>query len=259
MGSVPWVEVNEARTLGGLRLVVSKGIPNPWSEGAKALFDVKKIPWTPVPQRVMGANTELGEWTGQTSAPVAIYGDEAPRTTWSAILHLAERLQPEPALIPRDPEERARMFGYLHELCGEMGFGWCRRLHFTHATLRGGTPLQVVGEYVGGRYGYGIHPPEVIEARMLELLALFGSVLRRQYDAGRPFFVGDRLSALDLYWSAFVALIRPLPVEVCPMYEESRQFYTTRNDVLLEVIDPVLIEHRDRIYREYLPMPLRLR
>jgi len=103
MGSVPWVEVNEARKLGGLRLVVSKGIPNPWSEGAKALFDVKKIPWTPVPQRVMGANTELGEWTGQTSAPVAIYDDEPPRTTWSARTNASgsashgSRLSTEPA------------------------------------------------------------------------------------------------------------------------------------------------------------------
>ena len=66
--AMPWVEVNEARTLPGLRLVVSKGIPNPWSEGAKALFDVKKIPWIPVPQRVMGDNSALADWTGQTSA-----------------------------------------------------------------------------------------------------------------------------------------------------------------------------------------------
>ncbi len=257
--ATPWVEVHEARKLGGLRLVVSKGIPNPWSEGAKALFDVKKVPWTPVPQRVMGANTELGEWTGQTSAPVAIYDDEPPRTTWSAILHLAERLAPEPALIPADPEERARMFGYLHELCGELGFGWCRRLHFTHAVLQDGSPLGVVGEYVGGRYGYGLQPPEVIEARLFDLLHLFGKALRRQYDAGRPFFIGDRLSALDLYWSTFAALIQPLPADVCPMYEESRQFYSTNNAPLLARMDALLLQHRDRIYREHLPMPLRLR
>ena len=257
--AMPWVEVNEARKLGGLRLVVTKGIPNPWSEGAKALFDVKRIPWTPVPQRVMGANAELGEWTGQTSAPVAIFGDEPPRTTWSAILHLAERLAPAPALIPADVEERARMFGYLHELCGELGFGWCRRLHFTHAVLQNGSPLHAVGEYIGGRYGYGLLPPEVIEARMLALARLFAGVLRRQYDAGRPFFIGNHLSALDLYWATFATLIQPLPPEVCPMYEESRQLYTLTDPALLAQIDPLLLEHRDRIYREHLPMPLRLR
>jgi glutathione S-transferase len=259
MTKLPWVEVDEARTLPGLRLVVSKGIPNPWSEGAKALFDVKKIPWTPVPQRVMGDNSALGEWTGQTSAPVAILDDEPPRTTWSAILHLAERLAPEPALIPADPEERTRMFGYLHELCGELGFGWCRRLQMAHAVLTNGSPLGPIGEYVGGRYGYGVHGQEYVERRLRDLLGLFAIQLRRQYDAGRPYFIGTRLSALDLYWSAFATLIQPLPADVCPMYEESRRFYTMTDPTWLALVDPLLLEHRDRIYREHLPMPLRLR
>ena len=256
---VPWVEVNDARRLPGLRLVVSKGIPNPWSEGAKALFDVKKVAWTPVPQRVMGDNSALLDWTGQTSAPVAVLDDEPPRTTWSANLHLAERLAPEPALIPADPEERTRMFGYFHELCGELGFGWCRRLQMTHGVLTNGSPLQVVGEYVGGRYGYGQYPQEVVERRLTDLLRLFATQLRRQYDAGQPFFIGADLTALDLYWSTFATLIQPLPPEVCPMYEESRQFYTMTDPAWLARVDPLLLEHRDRIYREYLPMPLRLR
>jgi hypothetical protein len=257
--AMPWVEVNEARTLPGLRLIVTKGIPNPWSEGAKAVFDVKKIPWIPVPQRVMAPNTEIQEWTGQTSAPAAIYDDEPPRTTWSAILQLAERLVPEPALIPRDPDERARMFGYLHELCGELGFGWCRRLQFAHAVITNGSPLRPIGEYIAGRYGYGLQSPVEIEARVRELLRLFAAPLRRQYDAGRPFFLGDRLTALDLYWATFATLIRPLPPEVCPMYEQSRELYTLTDPTLLALVDPLLLEHRDRIYREYLTLPLRLR
>ncbi|TMA81278.1 MAG: hypothetical protein E6J72_06005 [Deltaproteobacteria bacterium] len=257
--AMPWVEVNEARTLPGLRLVVSKGIPNPWSEGAKALFDVKKIPWIPVPQRVMGDNSALADWTGQTSAPVAILDDEPPRTTWSAILYLAERLAPEPALIPAGAEERARMFGYLHELCGELGFGWCRRLQMAHTVLTNGSPLRAVGEYVGARYGYGLQTPQEIEQRLEDLLRLFATQLRRQYDAGHPFFIGTRLSALDLYWSTFATLIEPLRPEMCPMYEESRHFYTMSDPAWLARVDPLLLEHRDRIYRDHLPMPLRLR
>jgi glutathione S-transferase len=256
---MPWVEVNEARALPGLRLIVTKGIPNPWSEGAKAVFDVKKIPWIPVPQRVMGANAEIGDWTGQTSAPVAVFNDEPPRTTWSGILHLAERLAPEPALIPRDPAERAQMFGYLHELCGELGFGWCRRLHFAHAVMQNDSPLRPVGEYIAGRYGYGLQAPSEIEARVRELLHLFATQVRGQYAHGRPFFVGDTLTALDLYWATFATLIQPLPADVCPMYEESRQLYTLTDPDLLALVDPILLEHRDRIYRDYLTLPLRLR
>ncbi len=94
---------------------------------------------------------------------------------------------------------------------------------------------------------------------MLARRRLFARVLRRQYDAGRPFFVGDRLTALDLYWATFATLIQPLPAEVCPMYEESRLLYTLTDPALLAQVDPLLLEHRDRVYREYLPMPLRLR
>jgi glutathione S-transferase len=258
--AMAWVEVNEARELPGLRLVVTKGIPNPWSEAAKAVFDVKGIPWIAVPQRVMGANAELADWTGQTSAPVAMFNDEPPRTTWSSIVHLAERLAPEPALIPRDADERARMFGYLHELSGELGFGWCRRLHFAHAVMQNGSSLlRPVGEYIAGRYGYGLQSPAEIAARVRELLCLFATQLRGQYAQGRPFFIGDGLTALDLYWATFVALIQPLPAEMCPMYEESRQLYTLTDPDLLALVDPILLEHRDRIYRDHLTLPLRLR
>jgi hypothetical protein len=77
--------------------------------------------------------------------------------------------------------------------------------------------------------------------------------------SGHPFFIGPCLTTLDLYWSTFATLIRPLPADVCAMYEESRQFYTMTDPEWLARVDPLLLEHRDRIYREYLPMPLRLR
>ena len=44
-----FVEVTEARTLSGLRLVLSLGVPGPWSEAAKGILYVKKIPYVPRP------------------------------------------------------------------------------------------------------------------------------------------------------------------------------------------------------------------
>ena len=41
---------------------------------------------------------------------------------------LAERLAPAPALLPADPASRALALGLAHELCGEAGLGWSRRL-----------------------------------------------------------------------------------------------------------------------------------
>jgi hypothetical protein len=56
----------------------------------------------------------LYEWTAQRSAPVAIWNDERPRSTWIEQLYLAERLQPFPALIPASIADRALMFGYAN-------------------------------------------------------------------------------------------------------------------------------------------------
>lgn len=252
-----WVKVRDAVDLPGLRLVLSQGVPNPWSEAAKGVFEVKKIPFVRVIQTVMGKNAALQEWTGQTSAPVAVYEDEKPRTTWSETLLLAERLAPEPALLPRDPEERALAFGLLHEIAGQLGFGWCRRMHFTHAALNDPQAgLQPVGDYVGGRYGYEWADQALVRKRVDELLAMFAARLHRQRQLGSPYYLGDQLTAVDIYWATFAALLQPLPPDLCPMHELSRAFYTLRNEEFRP--DPILFEHRDRIYRDHLTLPIAL-
>jgi glutathione S-transferase len=254
-----WVDVEEARTLPGLRLVLTRNIPNPWAEGAKALFDVKRIPYVAVTQRVMGPNDELQAWTGQASAPVAAYEDEPPRTVWTQILHLAERLAPEPSLIPADAEERARMFGLLHELMGEQGLAWCRRLQMARPqSADPAAPLHAVGTYLEGRYGGAWTAPEVVDRRVDELLAMFAGILRRQYARGAKFFLGDRLSALDCYGATVMALVEPLAPAVCPMMDASRVLYTMAPPQRAAV-DTILLEHRDRIYGEYLTLPVQLK
>jgi glutathione S-transferase len=251
-----WVEVPEARAMSGLRLVLTKRIPNPWAESAKALFHVKKIPYVRVAQRPGMPNDDLVTWTGQRSAPVAAWNDERPRSGWSDIVLLAERIAPDPPLVPREPELRARMFGLLHELCAEQGFGWCRRMMFALSTLKG--PDSFVGEFITTAYGAGTPQPERLRARVAELLDLFALVLRAQRAAGKRFFIGDSLSALDLYWAGFAALVEPLPPEQCDMLAQFRGLYTLHDGELRARVDPILMEHRDRIYADYLPLPIQL-
>ena len=77
-----WIEVSEARAMDGLRLVLTKRIPNPWAESAKSLFVVKKVPFPRVVQRPGMPNEELVVWSGQRSAPVVAWNDERPRNGW---------------------------------------------------------------------------------------------------------------------------------------------------------------------------------
>src|SRR4029434_851808 len=85
--------------MSGLRLILgAHTIPGPWREACKGLFYVKKVPYVAVASAGEdGSHRELRDWTAQSSAPVAIWNDERPRSTWIEQLYLAERLQPAPA------------------------------------------------------------------------------------------------------------------------------------------------------------------
>ncbi len=252
-----YVEVEEARRLPGLRLVLTAGVPGPWSEAAKAVFHVKKLPFVKVRQEGGGENRALAEWTGQTSAPVAIWNDEPPRTTSLEILHLAERLAPEPRLLPADPEGRAHVLGTCLEIIGEMGLGWCRRLMMLDAVVarvpEGQSPPESIHRLCV-KYGYSRAAAAAAPARVAAILFM---LTRGLAAAGRDgFLCGDRLSAADLYWATFAALVAPLPHDVCPMPDYMRVMYTATDPNLLAALDPALLAHRDRIYRDHLELPL---
>jgi hypothetical protein len=144
--------VDEAIAADGLRMVVVGGVPSPWGESAKGIFHVKGLDWLAV--RLDYKNEVLARWAGQQSGPVAIYQQEQPRDGWAAILLLAERLASGPPLLPTDPEARAWTLGLSHEILGEEGLAWTRRLQLVHAGLQepGGFPSRVA-TYIGKKYG----------------------------------------------------------------------------------------------------------
>jgi glutathione S-transferase len=254
-----YVDVAEARTRDGMRLVLTAGVPGPWSEAAKAVLHVKGIPYVRVRQEGGGENRELLEWTGQTSAPVAVWNDEPPRTTSREILSLAERIAPEPALLPADSAERVLVLGICDEIHGELGFGWCRRLMIFHALF---SQVPISDPSVAGiarmarKYGYEASSADRTRARCLGILRMLAARLEAQRRAGSPFLVGDRLSAADLYWATFAAMIEPLPPELCPMPDYVRQAYHATDPELRAAAGALLLPHRDRIYRDFLELPV---
>src|SRR5262245_2383787 len=251
----------EAKTMSGLRLILgAHTIPGPWREACKGIFYVKKIPYTPVASAGQdGSDRELREWTAQTSAPVAIWNDERPRSTWIEQLFLAERLQPNPPLIPANIEDRVSMFGYINEIAGQNGFAWSKRLTMIHGTVTNPKTDDATRAFwlkFGTKYGYSAEAAEAAPTRMVEVLRFLGTRLDQQKAQGSKFFIGNQLSALDIYWAAFTALIQPLPPELCPMATAFRAFYTEKNPTVTSAVSPALLEHRDFIYREYLELPI---
>jgi glutathione S-transferase len=256
-----YVEVEQAVGLTDLRVVLSPGVPGPWSEAAKGILYVKEIPYTKVRQEIGGENVPLLRWTVQTTAPVFVYENERPRSLWNDQLYLAERLAPDPPLIPATPEQRALMFGLSNELCGENGFGWSRRLMMLHAILSNPNPPSGAGysyeqwERLGSKYGYSPASAHAALRRVAEIVRALVTQLDSQRGRSR-FFIGDRLSALDIYWAAFATLIQPLPDNLCQMDPGLRRAYTCADPIVMKAISPQLMEHRDFIYQEYLELPL---
>jgi len=252
-----YTSVEEARKRHGLRMVVVGNVPSPWGEAAKGILHIKGIEWAAV--RLIYDSEALKEWAGQRSGPVAIYEDEKPRAGWAEILLLAERLAPTPSLLPADPAERALAFGISHEICGEAGLGWSRRLQLIHAGMQkaGGFPEQTA-KYLGRKYGYRPETGAVAASRVAALLHMLGARLKSQQERGSRCYVGNSLTAVDVYSAAFMALFRPLPQEQCAMSASTRAAFETRDAQTEAALDPVLLGHRDMMYAKYLELPLSL-
>jgi glutathione S-transferase len=259
VSALEYVDVARARALPGLRLVLTRDGPGPWSEAAKYFFQAKRAKFTPVAQIAGTEDPELLAWTGQTSAPAAALDADPPVSRMDEILLLAERVAPVPALLPADARGRAWTFGLCRELTGRDGLGWSRRLMLLGANLARQKPGPARDQSLHFARKFG-HSPEAAArapARVVQILELLAAELRAQRARGSRYLVGDSLSAADLTWAAFAAMFAPLPHELCPMSEGLRRMYTATDPVLLAALDPLLLEHRDFVYARHLELPLR--
>ena len=253
-----YIDVEQARKMPGLRVVLTPGVPGPWSESAKGILHVKKLNYVKARQEILGANVALIQWSAQATAPVAAFDDDPPRSTWIEQLFLFERLAPEPRLIPRDFDQRTMMFGLANEICGEQGFGWNKRNIMVRDHTKPGMDAKVVDFFgkLGRKYGYTVEDGKNAPARCAEILTRLASRLEEQRKKGSKFFIGDGLTALDIYWACFAALIKPLSDAECPMPPEFRALYTNTDPVVAAAAVPILFEHRDFIYKNFLELPV---
>jgi hypothetical protein len=253
-----FVEVDEARQTRGLRMAVLGGIPSPWSEAAKGVFDVKEIDYLAV--RFSARDEKVRDWTKSHNAPVVMFDDELPRTGWAEILALAERLGGRLSLIPDDGERRVRLFGLAHELLGEGGILWSARLMLVHAGLttdgRSGFPARAA-TYLGNKYGYAPERLAPARERVLRGLRLLSETMEASRRGGSHYLLGE-LSALDVYVAAALGVLAPLSPDVCPMVPAMRQAFESIEPAVRAAVSRQLIEHRDFMYERHLTFPISL-
>jgi len=253
------IDIEQARRASGLRIVTLAMVPSPWGEALKGILHIKQLPHARVGHVFGSPTTTLQEWTAQDSFPIIAWNDERPRTTWIDQLNLAERLAPTPRLIPERIEDRILMFGYCNELCGENGIGWTERLRGVHEQLTkaDGDPAGV-SAYLGKKYGYSPEIGKRATQRVASGIEALAKRLQEQKARGSRFFIGDSLSAMDVYWAAFSNAMKPLAPELCPMLPMIREMFTTTEPSIVAATKTILIEHRDFIFKNYLELPVDL-
>ncbi|MEM7541143.1 MAG: hypothetical protein AAF384_06090 [Pseudomonadota bacterium] len=247
-----YVDINEAIKADGLRIVIVKAMPSAWGVAAKAMVEFKDLDCLAAHQIPMGDNPELLAWSGTNSAPVLAWNDEPPINRWNDILLLLERLAPDKPLIPSNMAARIAMFGLCHEICGELGFGWNRRLSFITPPKDG-----EISDF-GKKYGYRIDDATRANDRAITFMNALSAILKSQKEQGSAYLIGDSVTAADFYWAAFSNFVAIQSQEDCPINPKARPMFEQTSPDVVAAIDPILLEHRDYIMRTYYTLPLEL-
>jgi glutathione S-transferase len=142
--------------------------------------------------------------------------------------------------------------GISHEICGELGFGWNRRLDMMRPPE--GQPPSDFGK----KYSYNDTDAALANKRVITLIKELATILKVQAKQDSEFLVGNSITAADFYWAAFSNFIVLQSQEECPVNPQARPMFENTPSEITAAIDPILIEHRDRIMRTYCKLPLEL-
>jgi glutathione S-transferase len=144
------------------------------------------------------------------------------------------------------------------EICGQDGFGWNRRMNMLAAMWGSQAPSAAKPHELEYTRQYGLSPEAAARApiRTADILRALAGQLLAQKALGSGYLVGDRLSAADLYWACFSQLIGPLPRDVNPIPDYVWSLYSTMPEAVEAALDPILFEHRNRIFERHIGLPL---
>jgi len=254
-----YLEPDDAKNLPGLKLALTAGVPGPWSESAKKIFEFKEIDYIPVIQRAAEPNDALVAWTGIRNAPIAIYNDEPPRTNFQDIVALAERLKPHPRLLPQDMTQRWQCFGISAAICGEAGYGWLRRhvMGTRGASTSGESPPAGFSpQILNNAYAGAAAERRDAAQNVADILRSLENLLARQRKQGSDYFIDHRITACDIHWACFSALLKPMPHAANPMPAWLREAYTFQGELVDPADFPHLIDHRAMVFERHLSLPL---
>ena len=120
----------------------------------------------------------------------------------------------------------------------------------------GEVPMGV--QNMADKYGYNSEDVGLADKRVSKALEMLAEILRKRKRSGSRFFIGEQVTAVDFYWTAFSNLCSIMSPEVCPLDSTIRPMFENVSEEVRSAIDPILIEHRDFIMKEYFKVPMEL-
>ena len=268
-----WLSVAQAREARGVRVTDSPYWGAWWAQALRGILYVKKIPYRKVVHPPFRdddeeAQRELFEWTAQTSVPMMAYRGpgkngravEVIRSDWLGQLMLAEQIAPQPSLLPSDLGERVQMIGLSSEIMSPQGLMWQGRLAMAELYRSAEMTEKQRSffghrEFLGGKYSHIANGRPPLE-NVKDVLRLLDDVLLQNERSGSAFFVGENLTALDIYWTYVSNLALILPKEELPVMRFNRDMYTRINEELAPHLTDRLLAHRKRTLQTYLECPV---
>ena len=248
--------IEKIKTSDGLRIVIVKGMPSPWSQAARAIFNYKDLDYIVGPQLPGDTNPELVEWSGHNSGPVVAFDSETPVHRWLDIVLLAERLAPERSILPEDGQERINVVGLSHEVSGDLGLGWWARVAMFHPAMSAPERPEALLS-MAAKWGYSEERGKNAAREIAIRLNLLNDQLERNRARGSKFIVGDSVSALDFHWAAMSILVSPLSeadMPTLPGYYPMFQICPSLPEVQ-EAMTAILLAHRDQMFSDYFVVP----
>ena len=161
-------------------------------------------------------------------------------------------LQPAPALLPAECDDRSRAIGLCALIAGADGFGWQRRLLMLQPMMQMES-VPAPSQRLADKYGYSADAVQQATARMQKISQHLDHCLTISKG---DYFFGDSPGAVDFYWANFAGMIKPLPPQLNPMPEWFRPIYTSSNPDILGCLSAPLEAHRDLMYERHIATPL---
>ncbi len=240
----------------GTRITFVPGVQALYAEALKNICYVKMIHITRVLHPLMGTDKETGEdrqsnlykLTKQKSLPTMLHDEERPRNVWIEQLALAEQIgsSESPSIIPESFELRAEMYGLCAIILAEDGLVWNMRI------LNDG-PL-------GRKYGYSEAASSSAPAKIVDALKVINKKLESQKKLGSQYLIGNKLSAVDIYWATMSMCMVPAAEDIMPKTRQNQGMLAGFEAIskipdFADVISPLMEAHQRYILKTYCETP----